>query len=428
MVRYGGQRIENDLRRRKSMKILFVSPAYKPAYRYGGPVISVSGAAENLAKKGHEVTVFTTNSNLDEDLQVSTDEPHNVSGVEVWYFRKEEPFKRWLPFIPYLSKSSGYLYAPAMYDHLIRIVPRMDVVHTHMPFVYTTYAAFKAAQCIGKPLFYHQRGGFDRESLKFRGIKKNIYIKMIEREILCSATTLIALTNEELINYRSMGINTPCHVIPNGIDVTKFSNGTRTGLNNKWNIPENALVVLFFGRLHPTKGAEKILDAFIMIHDDFPDALLIMAGPDEWGLEDRFRNFSNNRGISQKVIFTGMVAGEDKLYLLARANLFCLPSRGEGFSNAVLEALASATPVLLSPGCHFPEVESARVGKIVNADSSLMASALKELLSYPEKLQEMGREGREFVRKYYSWDTITDRLIDVYNEGINRYKQRNRIA
>ena len=119
-----------------------------------------------------------------------------------------------------------------------------------------------------------------------------------------------------------------------------------------------------------------------------------------------------------------MVAGDDKLNLLARGTLFCLPTRGEGFSNAVLEALSSATPVLLSPGCHFLEVESAIVGKFVSADPSSIASALKEFWSCPEKLPEMGQEGREFVKKNYTSKRITDRLIDVYNEEMARYKQR----
>ena len=96
------------------MKILYAVHGYKPAYRLGGPIHTVSAVAERLVRRGHEVIVFTTNSNLDEDLDVPTDQAIDVEGVQVWYFKHEEPIKRWLPFIPYLAKSMGFLWS----DHL----------------------------------------------------------------------------------------------------------------------------------------------------------------------------------------------------------------------------------------------------------------------------------------------------------------------
>jgi len=86
------------------------------------PIISVSAKAEMLVKKGHKVTVFTTNSNLDEDLDVPTGQAIDVNGVEVWYFKREALLKKWLFFIPYISKSMGYLYAPKMRSALDELV------------------------------------------------------------------------------------------------------------------------------------------------------------------------------------------------------------------------------------------------------------------------------------------------------------------
>ena len=72
-----------------------------------------------------------------------------------------------------------------------------------------------------------------------------------------------------------------------------------------------------------------------------------------------------------------MVSGSEKLDWLARASLFSLPSAAEGFSMAVLETIASSTAVLLSPGCHFPEVETAGAGRIVPQDPAALAAALE---------------------------------------------------
>ena len=130
------------------MRILYAVHGYKPAYRIGGPILSVSATAENLVRKGHQVTVFTTNSNLDQDLDVPVDRPIDVNGVEVWYFRRKDVIQQYLPFVPYLSKSIGFLYCPRMKAELARHVPRVDVVHTHQPFIYPTYAA---AQRLSSP-------------------------------------------------------------------------------------------------------------------------------------------------------------------------------------------------------------------------------------------------------------------------------------
>jgi len=404
------------------LRILYAVHGYKPAYRVGGPILSVSAAAETLVRKGHHVIVFTTNSNLDEDLNAPLDQPVMVDGVQVWYFRREEPIQRWLPFVPYLSKSMGFLYAPKMATQLNQLVPGMDVVHTHMPFVYPTYAAARAARRCRKPLFYHQRGVFDPERLKFRSLKKRLYIDIFERPIMQRATTLLALTEAEVESYRALGIRTPCRIVPNGIDTTAYRTRPSRDFDVSWGLPSDALLILFLGRLHPIKGADRLLQAFLRLQARIPQAVLVMAGPDEWGLEAKFRECIQAAGLGRRVFFPGMVSGNDKLDLLARANLFCLPSDAEGFSMAVLEALASATPVLLSPGCHFPEIEAAGAGRVVSHEPEALAIALADLLADPGKLRAMGGRGREWVAQHYSWDRITDQLLDVYHEGLERNK------
>jgi glycosyltransferase involved in cell wall biosynthesis len=402
------------------MKILYAVPGYKPAYRLGGPIHSVCAAAERLARRGHEIIVFTTNSNLDQDLDVPTNRSIDVDGVHVWYFKREEPIQKWLPFIPYLSKSMGFLYAPAMRAQLDRIVPSMDVVHAQNPFVYPTYAAGKAAIRHRKPLFYQQRGALGPEHLKFRAIKKRLYIDAIERPIMKSATTLIALTEAELRSYRALGVQTPCRVIPNGVDIVDHPRSFERSACSFYNTSPDEMVILFMARLHPIKGADRLIRAFLMIHSRFPKATLVMAGPDEWGIVEKFRQEIGKAGIGNRVLFPGMVTGEAKQELLTRADLFCLPSDAEGFSMAVLEALANSTAVLLSPGCHFPEVEKAGAGRIVHADPDALSQAIGDLLDKPQELKEMGKKGRDFVSRHYSWDTITDQLIEAYIEGIER--------
>ena len=368
------------------MKILHVVLGYKPAFRLGGPVHSASAVAERLVSKGHEVIVFTTNSNLDQDLDVPTNRPIDVNGAQVWYFRRQEPIQKWLPYVSYLSQSIGYLYAPAMKAQLDRIVPSVDVVHTQMPFVYPTLAAGKAAIRHGKPLFYQQRGVLGPEHLKFRGIKKKIYIYAVERPIMRRATTLIALTEAEFGVYRDLGVQTPCRIIPNGVDIVDRLRPSEYPDCSPCNISPDRTVILFMARLHPLKGADRLIRAFLMLHRGFPRATLVMAGPDERGIMESLRSEIRNAGAEDRILFPGMVTGRLKEELLARADLFCLPSEAEGFSISILEALANATPVLISPGCHFSEVEEAGAGRVVRPEPDKIRDAMADLLNNHEKL------------------------------------------
>ena len=402
------------------MRILFAVHGYKPAYRIGGPIYSVSSLAEGLVKRGHKVVVFTTNSNQDQDLDVPVDRPVDVNGVEVWYFRRIAALKTALPFIDYFAKSLGFLYAPRMARELEVAVPRVDIVHTHMPFTYPSWASARAAFRHGKPLFYHQRGVLDPERLRFRSLKKKLYLELVEKPIMREATCLIALTDAEQENFKLLGIETPCEVIPNGIAIEPDVTDATADLS-ALGISRDAQTILFVGRIHPIKGADTLVQAFSIILEQVPQAMLVLAGPDEFGLQRHFRETARRRSISERVVFPGMVTGKLKKELFARARLFCLPSTAEGLSVAILEALAHGVPVLITPGCHFPEVEDANAGRVVKKDVAALAAAAIDLLKHPALLRVMGDNGRELVRSRYGWDGIVDRMIHSYEQGILRH-------
>jgi glycosyltransferase involved in cell wall biosynthesis len=392
----------------------------------GGPIYSIAALAEGLISRGHEVILFTVNgNNADGILDVPVNKPVNVDGVEVWYFHRVNIWKRLLPSVSYMSKSFGYLYSPQMNRELSRRMPKVDLVHTHIPFTYPTLAASRSAYRFNKPHFYHQRGVLDPERLKFRLLKKYLYITLVERKILRNATTLIALTEAEVKNYRAIGVDTPCRIIPNGIDIAQYLSPAERNWTC-WNFPPDVNVILFFARLHPIKGADKLLQSFFKIKDLFPKTVLVMAGPDEWGMIEKFQREIVQAGAGNRVLFPGMVTGKAKQELLARADLFCLPSVAEGFSMAILEALASSTAVMISPGCHFPEVETAGIGRMVKAEPEAMAKTMIELLKTPKQLKEMGQKGYTFVAQNYTWDTIVDKHIEMYREGIERHSRVKR--
>jgi glycosyltransferase involved in cell wall biosynthesis len=235
-----------------------------------------------------------------------------------------------------------------------------------------------------------------------------------------SATTLIALTQAEVASYEALGAQSPCRIVPNGVDIEDFQGSVGRSDCSRFDIAPDETVILFMARLHPIKGADRLIQAFLAIQSRFPKVKLVMAGPDEWGLVEMFRQQILNAEIGNRVLFPGMVTGEAKRELLARSDLFCLPSDAEGFSMAILEAMANKTPVLITPGCHFPDVETVNAGKIVQCSIDGLTQALSSLLEDKERLIEMGENGYRLVKSDYDWDRIVESLITVYNEGISR--------
>jgi glycosyltransferase involved in cell wall biosynthesis len=177
-------------------------------------------------------------------------------------------------------------------------------------------------------------------------------------------------------------------------------------------------VVLFLGRLHPSKGVDLLVDAFFRITSQHPDALLVIAGPDEHGFAGKIQNEVAARNLERRVRIPGMVMGDLKTDLLARADLFVLPSMGEGLSMAVLEALASGTPVIVSPECNCRIVDEVKAGAVVERDANLIAQAISLFLSDSGLRNAASEAAYTLARDKLGWPSIVDKLESIYLSAV----------
>jgi len=171
--------------------------------------------------------------------------------------------------------------------------------------------------------------------------------------------------------------------------------------------------VVFLGRLHLQKGVDVLVDAFAQLRSNGRRCKLVLIGPD-YGLLAALQKKIAHYNLSQDVILTGPVFGRLKLSALAGAACFCLPSRQEGFSMAILEAMAVGVPVVISEGCNFPEVAEAGAGIVTQLDASKIADGLEYVLADAPRAALMGTHGRALVQSRYTWPEIAEQMLSAY--------------
>ncbi|RJG51632.1 glycosyltransferase family 4 protein [Motilimonas pumila] len=177
--------------------------------------------------------------------------------------------------------------------------------------------------------------------------------------------------------------------------------------------------ILFLGRLGKRKGVYDLISACEMIKEKVPDFKLILAGD---GDIDAFRKIAKEKRVIDNIEFTGWVSGQDKLDLLARAQIYTLPSYNEGFPMGILEAMSVGMPIVGSRVGGIPEaVESGKEGLLVEAgDISGLASALISLLSNPEMSYELGMQAKKKFDENFSPEVIMPKFEELYSCVINK--------
>jgi glycosyltransferase involved in cell wall biosynthesis len=401
------------------MKFLFNTSCYKPAYKQGGPLHSVSSLAEGLVKKGHEVIVSAPNLDLGERLDVDLNRDYIIDGVRVRFFNAEPTFLQ-KTGIPYFAKASVYGVDPNYRDWLEIEGANADVLHSHLTFTPENYLVSRYAEQNNKIYFYNQRGNLDPVRLEIGKWKKMAFILLRERGIMRRADALLGLTSHEISTFGRFAPNNRVEVIPNGI-ASDFADRepdvVRPEIQAILDTCGEDPVFFWMSRIHHTKGADIFVDAVVQALQTGVQFHAIIAGPDEVGLELELKNKVMSAGLQERIHFSGPVAGDDRLALLKRADSFVLPTISEGFSMVILEALASGCAVLTSPGAYFDEIEESGSGRILARSVEAYVSAIAEYAKLgTEGIRAISERGVALVNSRYTWDSIVEDYLKLAQE------------
>ncbi len=227
--------------------------------------------------------------------------------------------------------------------------------------------------------------------------------------------------------YRSLGVNVPMSVVPNGVNVERFRPGDpdaeRRATRDMLGISRTANVVVFVGSIIRRKGVDLLIDAFARVAAEDPLAELVLVGPQVDDGTDEGRTFKAQinesvcrSGAAGRIHFAGQVPSVD-MYLRA-SDVFVLPSRREGMGNVVLEAMATGIPAVLTPYLGLPE-EFGKPGTqytLSAPDATSLASNIGSLLRNPDRRQAIGDAGQRWVSDHMNMSVAIDAYAQIYHD------------
>ena len=370
-------------------------------HAYGGVENGTYQLAKQMAKKGHDVFVFTTSDN-------GGDSYEEYGNIHIHRYSKNFSIGR-------APISFGSLYKPIISGI------KLDIVHARMGNLPVPLTGYWYSRRHSVPYIVSYHGDWDATfGSPGRRVGVFLFNNLLCDYILSNADKIIALSKEHAHESKILGKYLDnIVVIPNGLNPEEFEIPyTKEQCRENLGLPGKAKIILFLGSLTPIKAPDILVKSMKIVLDSIPDAYLVIAG--DGPMEQELIELTERLGIGASVRFTGFVSDEKSQYYKA-ADIFVLPSRHEAFGNVLLEASASGLPIVVS------DIRSVRA--IVDEECNGLFAQIDDEVDFAQKIvyllrnevvrREKGANAREKCEPF-TWDAIatkTERLyLGVLNE------------
>lgn len=363
------------------MRIALVAPYFYPVS--GGKEVTVLALAEGLAKKGHSVTVITTDRTPDGKIVEKRNEHRDFSVQRIksafLAFRFEIPLH-----LPNLTN----------YD-VVHIISTDDV----FTFIFLLSAKARRKHVLATiftpfALLSHPRKVL-RPFLSFFELLSFISMYLAD---------CVQVKNEIDLNIMKKFIKT-VKLIPDGIPANYITGASSIDFRKAHGL-EKKKIILFVNRIHPLKGPQLLIKAMPEIIKDYPDAVAVLIGPDTNGYIDELKSMAQKVGILGKVLFMGFVGDDAKMAAYDAADVVAIPSIGEfteGFSIVLSEAWARGKTVVVTPSRALRSRVVPGTSYIAGYNAKSLAEAIKKGLAEPT-----------VPPKVNSWDEVVDMIEKEY--------------
>ncbi len=382
-------------------------PAFYPALAYGGTVNVAYNISKELAKRGHEVTVYTSDT-LDKDSR-QKENFAVINDIKVYYFKNISNRLAWARFV----LNTGVISA------LRKNINDFDIIHLHGLRNFQNIFCYYYAKKHNIPYIVQAHGDLPYANQKVL-IKKAID-SIIGYRLLRDAYKVIALNKTEADQYKKMGVSEKkIEIVPNGIDLSEYESLPERGqFRNKYRINNNEKIILYLGRIHKTKGIDLLIKAYSKLVKNMEVLRLVIVGPDD-GCLFELKKRIDELGIEEKVIFTGPLFNHDKLSAYLDADVLVYPGIHEIFGLVPFEAIICGKPVIVADNDGCGEiVKEADCGYLVRyGDVEGLKNQILYVLNNIEEAKKKVLQGQRYIYKNFAWGEIIKKVEYAYENRL----------
>jgi len=384
-----------------------------PCYFYpviGGAETHVFHLSKNLVKRGHEVFVLTSDCTPINNYHPLVSR-EKINGIHIRRFK-------------IFNLGAGLRIWRGLVREILQIQP--NIIHAHsIGFPHSDVCALVSKiKKIPSIVTTHGALGIGDSAHK-EDIRRKIWASIVTRQTSRFFNRIIVISPAEKPYVLKAVRPEKICIIPNGVPAEIFDNNIDpVSFRKKYGL-EDSPVILYLGRLIGKKGVEHLLMAASSILKKYRVKILI-AGPDG-GKKKMLIELSQKLCLDKDVIFTGELSEQDKLQAIACSDMLVLPSKKEAQGIVLLEAQAMEKPVIATRQGGIPYfIEDGENGILIDyGRPDQIADAVEKLLLDRDFRERIGKEGKETARMF-TWDVITQKILDIYELVIEDY--RNRIS
>jgi glycosyltransferase involved in cell wall biosynthesis len=392
------------------MKLLQVCPAFYPAISVGGPIFTSLSLQHILETRGHHVDVLATPLGLSERdrMHISINQKRPLC----------LPYQGSIVYHEFYGYSN-FTFAPKSLWWLLKNVGTYDALILNGVWNFPILAASLVCRIKRVPYFIIPHGTLYRETVELRSsFLKKTFLKFFVRQMLTAARRIVFTTEDEkekVTNFLQCAFS--AFVMPNIVRASEFENLPRRGtFRHSYGISDDAFVLLHYGRISKKKGIEFSIHVLSKLLDNFPNLILLIVGGDEEGHRAIIERRAIDLGVLDNIIFTGMVSPDVGRQALVDADIFLLPSLSENFGMAVVEAMLSSLPVVISDNVGIAQdIRLADAGVVVSLsfENLGLVDAVNNLITNIERRRTLAVRARKFAIDHYDEAAVAVKLDEL---------------
>jgi len=359
--------------------------------KVGGAELLTLHLARALVQRGHRVSIacaFVDVTSLDKELL-------QVRVIQPW---------RWIATLCRTHRLFFVLLGcPALIATVVAQARKYDLLNPH------NFPSFWAAHCasllFGTPVVWH----FNEPAPVPR------FLQRLDGLLINRTRAITVLDDRSRARVKTL-FHRDATVVRAGVDFSFWSHTAEPIAEDRYRL-SGRVVLLSVGKIHRQKNQALLVDAVQVLRHEIPGLTLVLtgAGPHRKALERRVQD----AGLSNQVVFTGMVDSPTLRRLYRDAFMVCFPALDQTWGLTPFEALCQKTVSLVSSQCGVAEVLGPeRIGLIAAPDADELARAIRFAHDNPAILQELAERGLAFTRAQMSWERCADAMLQVFSQTV----------